>query len=100
MPGTTGMLYAYNWSTKQYTYLGATALGTSQTLMKAAVPGPIANYVSPSGQINVVVRSVMPTRLTRTGHTLSIDAIQMGSSSSSALETESRGEPFPPDFPM
>lgn len=74
--GATGMLYLYNWNTKEFDYLGASALNTSQTYF-AASPSAPANYVSSTGEVRAVVRALLPSHVSNQAFALAADLIQV-----------------------
>ena len=75
--GATGMLYAYNWSTGAFDYLGNATMSSAQTAFSFSVTSPASRYFSRSGEVRVIVRAVVPSRLSNQQFQLSTDLVQV-----------------------
>lgn len=71
--------YAYNWTTSTYDYLGASAIGPTDTTVKANFIGNGSKYVSSTGQVKVIYRAINPTNTTNTAvpYTFRIDQVKV-----------------------
>jgi len=73
----TEQLYIYDWKTKQYVYVTQTPFTSADTQLTGTPPGNGSDYVSPSGEVDVVVRGLRPTHLTPLTFTIAIDVISL-----------------------
>jgi len=75
--GVTAQLYVYNWKTSTFVYVNATPFKTTDTYITGTPAGNGADFVSPTGEVRVVVRGLRNTRLTPAPFKMSIDAISL-----------------------
>lgn len=76
--GATLQLYVYNFSTKNYTYLGAVPGTGSATQISGSLSQNASDYVGPSGSMKAVVRAVLPPRIGASNFVLAVDRISCG----------------------
>jgi hypothetical protein len=76
--GVTEQLYVYDWKTGQFVYVSAAAFsGKGDTSVSGSPPGSGANYVGPSGEVRVIVRGLLPTRLSNNVFKMGVDVVSL-----------------------
>ena len=75
--GVTEQLYVYDWKTSTFVVVGATPFGSVDTLVSGTPTGNGADYVSPTGEVRVIVRGVKPTRISPGAFRMNIDVISL-----------------------
>lgn len=75
--GVTEQLYIYDWKTSSFVYVAAAAFGTTDAVVSGTPPGNGADYVSPTGEVRVIVRGLRPLRLSPSAFTMSVDVISL-----------------------
>lgn len=76
----TGSLYIYDWTTKEFEFLGNTSFKVAKTSLSGKGTLPGNRYIGPGGKIRVVVRALIPARLRKNSFKFRVDAIQIASS--------------------
>ena len=75
--GSTGMLYVYDWVQKTFVLLQSVNLSASQTALTGNPTGATSRYIGPGGSVRVLVRALMPTRVSSSQIKNSVDTIQI-----------------------
>ena len=75
--GATGMIYAYNWTTRVFDFLGQGALNPTQTTLNASVTSPASRYLSSSGEVRTLDKSRRAVACLRCAVLLAADLIQL-----------------------
>lgn len=79
VPGATGMVFMYNWSTNQFVYLNsATPLSSNQTTFSASTSGLASQYIGPGGKVRVILKAVVPYHVGITPFTIQLDQLILG----------------------
>ena len=77
-PAVTGFVYAFNYSTQSFVLIATHTLATGQTSIGGTITSNAFQYIGPGGQVRVLVRGMMPSRLGSAGYTLSLDFATCG----------------------
>jgi hypothetical protein len=75
--GVTEQLFIYDWKTSAFVFVTNTAFGTGDTAISGTPPGKGSDYVSPTGEVRVIVRGARPTRLSQSQFTMGVDVVSL-----------------------